>query len=227
MNKKVLVAEPISENGLQILKKELEVDVLLKLKPEELIEKIGPYDALIIRSETKVTKDLIDSASNLKIIGRAGVGVDNIDLEEATKLGIVVVNAPEGNTISAAEHTLALLFSLSRKIPAANQVLKVERKWERSKYLGVEITGKTLGILGLGRIGTEVAKRAKGLGMTILAYDPFISREHADELGVKIASLDEVIKGADYVTVHTPITKEQIVGEKPFGRKKAPAKPKK
>ncbi len=208
MNKKVLVAEPISENGLQILKKELEVDVLLKLKPEELIERIGPYDALIVRSETKVTKDMIDAASNLKIIGRAGVGVDNIDLEEATKRGIVVVNAPEGNTISAAEHTLALLFSLSRKIPAANQVLKVERKWERSKYLGVEITGKTLGILGLGKIGTEVAKRAKGLGMALLAYDPFISRERADELGVTIAALDEVIKGADYITVHTPLTKD-------------------
>ncbi|OFV68036.1 MAG: D-3-phosphoglycerate dehydrogenase [Candidatus Syntrophoarchaeum caldarius] len=208
MSKKVLVAEPISERGLQILEKELEVDVLLKLKPEELIERIGDYDALIVRSETKVTKDVIDAASNLKIIGRAGVGVDNIDLEEATRKGIVVVNAPGGNTISAAEHTLALLFALTRRIPDANHALKVERKWERSKYLGVEITGKTLGLLGLGRIGTEVAKRARGLGMTVIAYDPFISKERADELGVVIAPFEEVIKTADYISVHTPLTKD-------------------
>jgi len=208
LSKKVLVTEPISPVGIEIMEKELEVDVALKLKPEELIERIGVYDALVVRSGTKVTKPVIDAATNLKIIGRAGVGVDNIDLEEATKRGIVVVNAPAGNTISAAEHTLALLFALSRKIPAANESLKVHRRWERSKYLGVEITGKTLGILGLGRIGTEVAKRAKGLGMKILAYDPYISRERADELGVRITTFDEVIRNADYITIHTPLTKD-------------------
>ncbi|MFQ6062015.1 MAG: phosphoglycerate dehydrogenase [Methanosarcinales archaeon] len=204
---KVLVSDPLSEEGIEILKKEATVDLETNLTQEELINKIKEYDALVIRSGTKVTKEVIESGKKLKIIGRAGVGVDNIDIEAATKRGIIVVNAPEGNTISAAEHTIAMLLSMSRNIPQANTSLK-NKEWNRKKFMGVEVCDKILGVIGLGRVGSEVAKRALGLEMKVLAYDPFISEERAKELGVKLTTVEEICKRADYITVHTPLNKD-------------------
>ncbi|HEY6586250.1 MAG TPA: hydroxyacid dehydrogenase, partial [Candidatus Methanoperedens sp.] len=204
---KILVSDPISDQGVEILKKEFDVDIVTSLKPDELIAKIGNYEALIVRSETQVTKDVINAGKKLKIIGRAGVGVDNIDVNAATERGIIVINAPEGNTISAAEHTIAMMMAMSRNIPQANASLK-SKKWDRKKFMGVEVRGKTLGVVGLGRIGAEVAKRAQGMEMNILAYDPFISPERANELGVELTTVIDIVKRADYITVHTPLTKE-------------------
>jgi len=203
---RILVSEPLSEAGVELLNREHQVDVSTDLMPEQLIHIIKDYDALIVRSGTKVTKALIE-ASNLKVIGRAGVGVDNIDVDAATSKGIVVINAPEGNMISAAEHTISMMMALSRNIPQAN--LSVKRgEWMRSRFLGVEVFGKTLGVLGLGRIGAEVAKRMRALGMTIMAYDPFITVERAKELRVELSSLEDVLRNADFITVHTPLTKD-------------------
>jgi D-3-phosphoglycerate dehydrogenase len=176
------------------------------LVPEQLIRVIPDYDALIVRSGTKVTKDVID-ASKLKVIGRAGVGVDNIDVDAATAKGIIVINAPEGNMISAAEHTISMMMALSRNIPQASASVK-KGEWQRSQFLGVEVFGKTLGVVGLGRIGAEVAKRMRALGMNVIAYDPFITVERAKELRVDLASLDEVLASSDFITVHTPLTKD-------------------
>ncbi len=204
---KILVSDPVSEQGIEILKKEFDVDIATGIAPAELIKRIGNYEALIVRSETQVTKDVISAGKKLKIIGRAGVGVDNIDVNAATQRGIIVVNAPEGNTISAAEHTIALMLAMSRNIPQANASLK-SKKWERKKFMGVEVRGKVLGIIGIGRIGAEVAKRAQGMEMKILAYDPFISQERANELGVELTTVEDIVKRSDYITVHTPLTKE-------------------
>ncbi len=204
---KILVSDPVSEQGIEILKKEFDVDIATGLAPAELIKRIGNYEALIVRSETQVTKDVITAGKKLKIIGRAGVGVDNIDVNAATQRGIIVVNAPEGNTISAAEHTIALMLAMSRNIPQATASLK-SKKWERKKFMGVEVRGKVLGIIGIGRIGAEVAKRAQGMEMNILAYDPFISQERANELCVELTTVEDIVKRADYITVHTPLTKE-------------------
>ncbi len=204
---KILVSDPISDQGIEILKKEFDVDIATGLAPAELIKRIGNYEALIVRSETQVTKDVINAGKKLKIIGRAGVGVDNIDVNAATERGIIVVNAPEGNTISAAEHTIAMMLAMSRNIPQANASLK-SKKWDRKKFMGVEVRGKVLGVIGLGRIGAEVAKRAQGMEMKILAYDPFISQERAHELGVELTTVEDIVKNADYITVHTPLTKE-------------------
>jgi len=204
---KVLVSDPISEQGIEILSKEVDVDIATGLEPSELIKRIGDYEALIVRSETQVTKDVINAGKKLKIIGRAGVGVDNIDVNAATERGIIVVNAPEGNTISAAEHTIAMMMALSRNIPQANASLK-GKKWDRKKFMGVEVRDKVLGVIGLGRIGAEVARRAAGMEMKILAYDPFISPERAKELGVELTTVEGIVKRADYITVHTPLTKE-------------------
>ncbi len=204
---KILVSDPISDQGIEILKKEFDVDIATGIPPAELIKRIGNYEALIVRSETQVTKDVINAGKMLKIIGRAGVGVDNIDVNTATEKGIIVVNAPEGNTISAAEHTIALMLAMSRNIPQANASLK-SKKWERKKFMGVEVMGKVFGIIGLGRIGSEVAKRAQGMEMKILAYDPFISQERAGELGVELTTVEGIVKRSDYITVHTPLTKE-------------------
>ncbi len=216
---RVLVTDHISEEGIKKLKEFAEVDIELELSREDLKERIAGYDALIVRSGTKVTQEIIEAGSigRLKVIGRAGVGVDNIDVETATEKGIMVVNAPEANTISAAEHTIAMLFSLSRKIPAANLSLK-SRKWERKKHMGVEVNGKVLGIIGLGRVGSEVAKRGKGLGMRVVAYDPFISLESARELGIALLSFTEVLSAADYISLHTPLTKDthHLIGKKEF-----------
>lgn len=204
---KVLVSDPLSEEGIVKLEGHFTVDVLTGLSEDELVEKIGEYDALVIRSGTKVTRPVIEAADKLKIIGRAGVGVDNIDVDAATEKGIIVVNAPEGNMLSAAEHTISMMMAMSRNIPQANASLK-SRKWERKKFMGVEVNGKTLGVVGLGRIGAEVARRAQGLDMNVLAYDPFISEERAKELGVELTSVKEIAKRADFITVHTPLTKE-------------------
>ena len=215
--RRVLVTDHISEEGIIKLREFAEVGIELELGKEELKKHIASYDALIVRSGTKVTKEIIEAGARLKVIGRAGVGVDNIDVETATEKGIMVVNAPEANTISAAEHTIAMLLSLSRKIPAANVSLK-SGKWERKKHMGVEINGKVLGIIGLGRVGSEVAKRAKGLGMRVVTYDPFISLERARELGITLLSFTEVLSAADFLTLHTPLTKDthHMIGKKEF-----------
>jgi len=217
--KSVLVTDHISEEGIKKLRDFAEVDIELELSKEELKERIAGYDALIVRSGTKVTKEIIEAGSGgkLKVIGRAGVGVDNIDVETATERGIIVVNAPEANTISAAEHTIAMLLSLSRKIPGANMSLK-SGKWERKKHMGVEVNDKVLGVIGLGRVGSEVAKRAKGLGMRVVAYDPFISAERARELGIALSSFTAVLSAADFISLHTPLTKDthHLIGEKEF-----------
>jgi len=215
--KRVLVTDHISEEGIKKLREFAKVDIELELNKEELKERIAGYDALIVRSGTKVTKEIVESGARLKVIGRAGVGVDNIDVETATEKGIMVVNAPEANTISAAEHTIAMLLSLSRKIPAANASLK-SGKWERKKHTGVEVNGKTLGIIGLGRVGSEVAGRAAGLGMRVVAYDPFISQERARELGIALSSFNDVLSAADFISLHTPLTKNthHLIGNKEF-----------
>ncbi len=217
---RILVSDPLSEEGLKILKevKEFQVDVKTELKPEILKEEIKNYDALIVRSATKVTKDIIGAAKNLKVIGRAGVGLDNVDLEAATQKGIIVMNTPGGNTISTAEHTTSMILALSRNIPQANASTK-KGEWKRSKFMGVELYGKALGIIGLGRIGTEVAKRALSFGMKILAYDPFLSREVAENLGIEVAELKDLLARSDYITVHTPLTEEtkHLISTKEFG----------
>lgn len=206
---KILVSDPLSEEGLKILKdvKEFQVDVKTDLKPEQLKEIIKDYEALIVRSATKVTKDIIAAADKLKVIGRAGVGLDNVDLEAATQKGIIVMNTPGGNTISTAEHTMSMILALSRNIPQAAASTK-KGEWKRSKFMGVELYGKALGVVGLGRIGKEVAKRALSFGMKILAYDPFLSREVAENLGVEVVELKDLFERADYITVHVPLTDE-------------------
>ena len=206
---KILVSDPLSEEGIKILKevKDFQVDVKTELKPEALIETIKDYEALIVRSATKVTKDVINAAGSLKVIGRAGVGLDNVDLEAATQKGIIVMNTPSGNTISTAEHTMSMILALSRNIPQANASTK-KGEWKRSKFMGVEIYNKILGIVGLGRIGSELARRALSFGMKVLAYDPFLSREVAEGVGVKIVELKELLESSDYISVHTPLTEE-------------------
>lgn len=205
---KVLVSDSISSKGVEILKKAgLEVDVKTGLKPEELKSIIGQYDALIIRSATKVTADIIEAADKLKVIGRAGTGVDNVDKVSATKKGIVVMNTPGGNTVTTAEHTIAMLFSLARRIPQATASMKAG-KWEKKKFMGIELYNKTIGIIGLGRIGSEVAKRVQCMGMNVLAYDPFLSEERAEELGIVKTDLDRIFAESDFITIHTPLTSE-------------------
>jgi D-3-phosphoglycerate dehydrogenase / 2-oxoglutarate reductase len=204
---KVLVSDPLSNEGLEILREHFTVDVSTGLSEDELVKIIKDYDALVIRSGIQVTQKIIDAADKLKVIGRAGVGVDNVDVDAATKKGIIVTNSPEGNMISAAEHTIAMMMAMSRNIPQANASLKA-REWKRNKFMGVEVKGKILGIIGLGRIGSEVAKRASGLEMKLMGYDPFISEKRATELGVKLATVNEIAKAADYITVHTPLIKE-------------------
>ncbi len=205
---KVLVSDNISFKGIEILKKAgLEVDVKTGLSAEELKKEINNYDALIVRSATKVTSNIVDSARNLKVIGRAGSGLDNIDKTAATKKGIVVMNTPGGNTITTAEHTMALLLSMARQIPQATASMK-QGKWEKKKFTGVELYNKILGIIGLGNIGAKVAKMAQGMGMNIITHDPFLSEEKARALGVKVVGLDELISKSDFITIHTPLTKE-------------------
>jgi D-3-phosphoglycerate dehydrogenase len=202
---KVLVSDSIDQVGIDILNQVAQVDVNTKLSPEELVQVIPNYDALMIRSGTKVTQAVIEAGQNLKIIGRAGVGVDNVDVPEATRKGIVVVNSPEGNTIAAAEHAIAMMMSLARHVPEANQSMK-GGGWDRKKFVGAEVYKKTLGVVGLGKIGAHVAAVAKALGMKLLAYDPFISTERAEQLGCSLVELDILFQEADYITLHIPKT---------------------
>jgi D-3-phosphoglycerate dehydrogenase len=204
---KVLVSDPIDQAGLDVLSQVAQVDVKTGLPPEELVKLIPDYDALMIRSGTRVTQEVIEAGKLLKIIGRAGVGVDNVDVPAATRRGIVVVNSPEGNTIAAAEHAVAMMLSLSRHIPAADQSMKVGQ-WNRKQFTGVEVYKKTLGVVGLGKIGSHVATVARSLGMELLAYDPFISAERADQLGCRLVDLDLLMREADYITLHLPRTPE-------------------
>jgi len=206
---KVLVSDPIDQVGIDILSQVAQVDVQTSLTPEQLLQVIPNYDALMIRSGTRVTQAVIEAGTQLKVIGRAGVGVDNVDVPAATRKGIVVVNSPEGNTIAAAEHTLALMMSLSRYIPDANQSVK-NNQWDRKSYTGVEVYKKTLGIIGLGKIGSHVAKVAQAMEMKILAYDPFLSSERAEQLGCRLVDLDILFSEADYITLHLPKTPETL-----------------
>lgn len=205
---KVLASDKIAESGLKKLRDAgFDVDMKTGLPEDELVKIIPEYDALVVRSETKVTPKIIEAGKKLRIIARAGVGVDNVDLPSATKKGIIVVNSPEGNTIAAAEHTWAMLLAMSRNIPLAQASLRAG-KWERSKFTGVEVYGKTLGVLGLGKIGSHVAEYAIAFGMKVIAYDPFVTKEYADKLGVELKDIDSVIKSADYITLHLPKNKE-------------------
>lgn len=209
MTYQILIADPLSEEGIYPLRQAdgLDITVATELSKEDLLERIKDFDALLVRSQTQVTREVIEAASKLKIIGRAGVGVDNIDLDAATEHGIIVVNAPDGNTNSAAEHTIAMLTSLARKIPQAFNSLK-NGQWDRKSFIGVELKNKTLGVIGLGRIGAEVAARAKGQRMNVIAYDPFLTEEKARKMGIGFGSVEEVLKAADFITIHTPLLKE-------------------
>jgi len=211
---RVLVSDPIAQDGIDVLAPHAQVDVRLGLPREELVAAIGEYDALIVRSETKVTAEVIEAGTKLQVIGRAGVGVDNIDLQAATRRGIIVVNAPLGNTISAAEHTIGLMLALARHIPAASSSLR-EGRWERKRFLGVEVRGKTMGVVGLGQVGAEVARRARGLEMHVVGYDPFVSEERAHVLGVELVSFDDLLRRADFISLHTTLTPDtrHLIGE--------------
>lgn len=204
---RVLVADKISDEGVKRLKTVAEVDVLTGLKEDELVERIPVYDAMVVRSETRVTAPILQAGKRLKVVARAGVGVDNIDVNAATASGVVVVNSPEGNTIAAAEHSIAMLLSMSRKIPAAAASLS-QREWKRSKFVGVEVYNKTLGVIGFGKIGREVAKRGRGLGMRVLASDAFVTPDAARRDGVELVDLNTLLEQSDYVTVHTPLTRD-------------------
>jgi D-3-phosphoglycerate dehydrogenase len=206
---KVLVSDPISDMGIQQLYDASDVEVEKKtgLTEEELVAIIGQYDALLVRSQTKVTEKIMNAGTKLKVIGRAGVGVDNIDLEAATKRGIIVINAPDGNTIATCEHTFAMMMSVARSIPQAYKKT-VSGEWDRKTFVGVELRNKVLGILGMGRIGSEVAKRAKVFGMEVIGYDPFLTEERAEKIGVKLGTVNEIAAQADFITVHTPLTNE-------------------
>ncbi len=203
----ILAVDGIAAEGIEILKKNFSVEVHDKISADELLEIIPKFDALIVRSASKVTAEVISRAENLKIIGRAGVGVDNIDVKAATERGIIVINSPDGNTIAATEHTFAMMASLSRNIPQANKTMHAGG-WDRKKFVGVELRNKTLAVIGLGRIGAGVAKRAQAFEMNVIAYDPFVSAERAESLGVKLMELDELFKTADFITVHMPLTKQ-------------------
>lgn len=206
---RILVCDPISEKGIEVFKQdpEIEVDVKLNLSEAEICEIIFDYHAVVVRSQTKITKKILEAGRQLKVVGRAGVGIDNIDVEAATLRGIVVVNTPDGNTISAAEHTLAMMLALARHIPQADQSLR-RGEWQRSKFIGVELRNKTLGIIGYGKIGSEVGRRSKVFGMEILVYDPYINHEVAERAGVKPVSLDVLLSESDFITVHMPLTSE-------------------
>jgi D-3-phosphoglycerate dehydrogenase len=207
---KILVTEKLAERGVEPLKREFEVDVLLGLDQEEFLERVGDYDGLIVRSATKVTAEVIERAENLKAIGRAGIGVDNIDVEAATKHGILIANAPESNTVAAAEHTLALMLAAARRIPAADSSLR-GGAWNRSAFKGVEVAEKTLGLVGLGHVGTIVARGAVGMGMRVLAYDPYVSEDRMRSMNVERAeSLDEIFGSSDFVSLHVPRTPQTV-----------------
>jgi D-3-phosphoglycerate dehydrogenase len=214
---RVLIREPIAEAGVDLLRERFDVDVEVN---GDLNAKIGAYDAIVIRSATKLTEEVLEHAERLKVIGRAGVGVDNVDVNAATRRGIVVANAPESTIVSAAEHTIGLLVALSRNIPQAHAALK-QGRWERSRWGGIELEGKTLGVVGFGRIGQQVARRALGLGMRVVAYDPFVAKERFRELGAeRVETPDGVYAGADFLTLHLPLTDDtrNSIGADAFAR---------
>lgn len=206
---KVLISDSMSNKAVEILKATpgLDVDVITGLKPEELKARIKEYHGLVVRSATKVTAEILEAAENLKVVGRAGTGVDNVDMPAATKKGVVVMNTPGGNTVTTAEHAIALMVALARKIPQATASMR-RGEWEKKKYEGTELTGKTLGILGVGNIGSVVASRAQGLKMNVIAYDPFISAEAADKMGLSLVSMDELFAKSDFISIHVPLTNE-------------------
>jgi D-3-phosphoglycerate dehydrogenase / 2-oxoglutarate reductase len=207
----ILITEPIAQEGIDLLRYELpeaHIDVRLDLSPEHLRALIGNYTALIIRNQTRVTGDLLAEAPHLQVVGRAGSGLDNIDLEAAVRHGVLVVNAPRGSAIAVAEHTLALMLTLARHIPAANSSIKAGR-WDKSRLLGVELHGKVLGIIGLGKIGKEVARRAQAFGMRVIASDPFVSAKQGQQVGVPLHSKEEVLQRADFVTLHATLANDE------------------
>ncbi|MFZ5864028.1 MAG: phosphoglycerate dehydrogenase [Nitrospirota bacterium] len=205
---RVLVSDSLSTQGVEILKQAgLDVDVKTKLTPEQLLDEIKHYEGLVVRSATKVTAKVLDAGVKLKVVGRAGSGLDNVDLDAATKRGVVVMNTPGGNTVTTAEHAIAMLCALARQIPQATASTK-GGKWEKSKFMGVELYQKTLGVIGLGQIGSHVAKLGQGLMMKVLAYDPYLSEERARQMGVEHATLDQVFRRADFITIHSPLTPE-------------------
>lgn len=220
---KILVCDDLAEEGLSLFRqdKNLSVAVKTKLPMEALKKEIADYDGCVVRSGTQLTKEVIEAAKKLKVIGRAGVGLDNVDVDAASKKGIVVINTPGGNTISAAEHTFCLLMSAARNIPQADTSMK-RGDWERKKFTGVELYEKTLGILGLGRIGTEVAKRAQSFGMRVIAYDPYLRAEKANQIGVEIVSFDDLLSRSDFLTLHMPLTAESkyVIGDKELSKTK-------
>ncbi|NLK00118.1 MAG: phosphoglycerate dehydrogenase, partial [Clostridia bacterium] len=205
---RALITDAVSEKGIEILRDAgIEVDVKVGIDQEELISIIGNYEALVVRSQTKVKREVIENAHSLRIIGRAGVGVDNIDCEAATEKGIIVVNAPEGNTMAATEHTIAMMLALARNIPQAHHAL-ADGRWDRKTYTGIELRDKVLGVVGLGKIGGGVAKRALAMEMKVLTYDPYVSSAQAHKLGVELVDLDEIIEKSDFISVHMPLTEE-------------------
>jgi len=223
---RILVADEVSDEGLEPLRSAgFAVEKKTGLAPADLVIELANRDGLIVRSETKVTAEVLNGASTLRVIGRAGVGVDNIDVAAATARGIIVMNAPDGNTITTAEHTIALLVALARNVPQANNSVKAAQ-WERKRFVGAELRGKTLGIVGLGRIGRAVAQRASALGMNIVAYDPFIAADQTHDVEIQIAPLDEVLARADFLTVHTPLTNEThgIINASAFAKMKTGAR---
>jgi D-3-phosphoglycerate dehydrogenase len=223
--KKVLVTDSISEEGIAILRQEAQVDIKVGLKPEEIIAVIGEYDALMVRSQTKVTPAIIEAGKKLQVIARAGVGIDNVDVSAATRCGVVVVNAPTGNTVSAAEHTVALMLALARNIPQADAVLKTG-VWKRDKFMGTELRGKTLGIIGLGNVGSEVAKRAQGFEMKLLGIDPLVSEEFARKLGVTLVDMKQLLQESDFLTLHIPLSAQTrgLIGKKELAMMKPTAR---
>ncbi|MGL4650206.1 MAG: hydroxyacid dehydrogenase, partial [Caldilineaceae bacterium] len=220
---RVLVSDAISESGLAPLRADssIQVDIQTELTPEQLIASIPAYDALLVRSSTQVTADLLRAGSNLRVVARAGVGVDNIDLATATQLGIIVVNAPTGNVVAAAEHTIALLMATARLIPQSDAHVR-SGQWKRNQLMGVEVRNKVLGTVGLGRVAQEVVHRAQGLGMRVLAFDPYVTEEYAEQRGVTLASLDRLFTDSDFITVHVPLNDQTrgLVGHAAFARMK-------
>jgi D-3-phosphoglycerate dehydrogenase len=218
---RALVADPVSQEGVDLLRTVADVDVRIGLPPDELIAAIPAYDALVVRSETRVTRPVIEAGERLQVIARAGVGVDNIDLEAATERGVVVVNAPQGNTIAATEHTIALLLALARHVPQADASMRAGR-WDRKSYIGTELRAKVLGIFGLGKIGTEVARRALGLEMEVIGYDPFVPDERARALGIRPVDSETLIAESDFITVHVPLSAQNtgLIGAEEIARMK-------
>ena len=222
MSYRILVLDGITERGMQVLKAEgWTIDSRKSMPPSELAAMVGPYHAMMIRSGSQITAEVLDAASSLRIIGRPGVGVDNVDLDAATRRGVVVMNSPGGNLVSTAELTLALLLAVARNVPQADAAMKKER-WERKAFAGVELHGKRIGVIGLGRIGREVAARCQKLGMEVVGFDPFVSQAVAETLGVRLLSLEELLGGSDFLTLHTTLTPESrhLLGKDAFSRVK-------